>query len=218
MKRLQRKQLKEDELVTGLNKFIRFLKNWTKEIIILAALVLASLAVFSGYKVLKAQSLRKESQVAGQILALRAELNKNPGNVLKLEQMAGKGKFSRMAYILLATYWIEQGELDKARLALEKVKSVPKDLFFYQAQDLLAQIHTLRLNYDKALDIFKRIEEDKQADYALDVIIYHHAEALERKGARKESLALYKRLQEEFPQTYYGYDASLRAKKLESGQ
>ena len=41
------------------------------------------------------------------------------------------------------------------------------------------------------------------------------AEAYEGKGELEEAMALYKRLQEEYPQTYYGYDAAAKIRELE---
>jgi hypothetical protein len=38
---------------------------------------------------------------------------------------------------------------------------------------------------------------------------------LEKKGDRAEALKVFKKIQEEYPQSYYGYDAGLRARKLE---
>ncbi|GAI94451.1 unnamed protein product, partial [marine sediment metagenome] len=58
-------------------------------------------------------------------------------------------------------------------------------------------------------------EEDPR-EHAMDVILFHRAEVHEEKGEIEEALALYKRIQDEFPQTYYGYDASQKIRKLET--
>jgi hypothetical protein len=52
----------------------------------------------------------------------------------------------------------------------------------------------------------------------LDAVLFRHAEALEKKGSIPEALIMYKKLQEEYAQTYYGYDASLRVRKLEGAK
>ncbi len=130
--------------------------------------------------------------------------------------MAGDGKFSRLAYLLLATYYVENGDYDKAQSYLEKMPENRKDTFYYQAQDLLAQIHFKRKDYDKAVEIYKKIEEADPKDHALDVILFHRAEVHEEKGEVEEALALYKKVQEEFSQTFYGFDAGQKIRKLEA--
>ena len=118
----------------------------------------------------------------------------------------------------LATHWVEQGQLDKAQAALSLVKDAPRDFTHYQARDLAAQIAILKGDYDSALDILKKIEDEKPKDYVLEAVLFHRAEALEKKGSVSEALAIYRKLQEEYAQSYYGYDASLRVRKLEAAK
>jgi len=218
MKKIKKRQLKEDELVSTFNKFVRMVKSRTKELVGIAVFIVIIVLLFAGYKLIRAQNLSKESQIAGQILKLRAELDSDSQNLVKLENMAGKGKYSRLAYILLATYWMEKGDLAKAQSSLEKMPEKPKDMLYYQAQDMLGQITAQNKNYDKAIAIYKKIEKENPKEYSLDVVLYHQAEALEKKGDKEAALALYKKIQAEFPQTYYGDDASQKVTKLETGK
>jgi predicted negative regulator of RcsB-dependent stress response len=218
MKRKIKRQLKEDELVTGFQKSLEFAKTWRKEFIIFAVIVAVLAGLYGSFQLIKAQQAKKESRRIGEILALRADLAKNPQDVTKLEQLSGTEKTARLATIGLATHWVEQGNLDKALASLAKIKDNPKDFFYYQAQDLTAQVEVLKGRYDQAIQILKKIEEAKPKDYLLDVVLYHHAEALEKKGLPKEARDLYKKVQDEYAQTYFGYDASAKVKKLESAK
>jgi predicted negative regulator of RcsB-dependent stress response len=215
MKRKKRKQLKEDELVTTVNKIVAFLKKHTRELFTFGIVVLLIFLIIIGSKFMRLQSTKKENRLLSQILKVNSELNENPENVAKLEELAGNGKFTRVGYILLATHWIENGDLDKAVASLEKIKKSKKDLFYYRAQDLMATIQFKRKNYDEAIEIYKQIEKEKPKDFSLEVILFHRAEIHEEKGEKEEALTLYKRIQEEFPQTYYSMDASRRIEKLE---
>ena len=215
MKRIKRKQLKEDEFITTFNKFIRFLKKRTKELVALGVLIIFAFLIFVGIKIVSIQKSKKEGQLLTQILDLHSDLKENPDNLAKLEEVAGEGKFSRLAYILLATHWMENGDLDKAQATLEDMPKEKKDIFYYQSQELLASIHTKRKNYDQAIDIYKKIEEENPKEYSMDVILFHQAEAFEKKGEAAEALVLYKKVQDEFPQTFYGYEASQKVRKLE---
>lgn len=216
MKKIKRKQLKGDEFVSTVNKVIRFLKKRRKEIMALGILVILSVLIFAGVKLITVQNRKKEDRLLTQILDLHSGLKDSPDNVAKLEELAGGGKFSRLVYVLLATHWMENGDQDKAQAFLEKMPKSQKDIFYYQAQELLASIHFNRNEYDKALDIYKKIEEENPKTYCLDAVLFHQAEALEKKGEVEEALVLYKKVQDEFPQTFYGYDASQKVRELES--
>lgn len=218
MKRVIKKKLKEDEFVSGMNKFMHFVRTWKREILIAAAAAAAVLLLFLGFQFLKAQQVKKDSRTAGEILELRGGLAAKPENVAQLEKLGSKGKFSRVSYISLATYWVEQGQLDKAQAALANIKDETKDFFYYQARDLSAQIAILKGEYDKAIDLLKKIGAEKPKDYLLDAVLFRHAEALEKKGDMAEALKLYKTLQADYAQSYFGYDASLKVKKLEAAK
>lgn len=218
MKRDIKKRLKEDEFVSGMNRFMHFARTWEREILIAAAAAAAVLLLFLGFQYLKAQQSKKDSRTAGEILDLRSGLAAKPENAAQLEKLGGKGKFSSVSSVGLATYWIEQGQLDKAQAALANIKDETKDFFYYQARDLSAQIAILKGDYDKAIDLLKKIEGEKPKDYLLDAIFFRHAEALEKKGDIPEALKLYKTLQTDYPQSYFGYDASLKVKKLEAAK
>lgn len=218
MKRVERKQLKEDEFVSGVGKFFDLFKKWQKEIFIAAGVLALLVLAFFGLTELKHRGLRKESRVVSEIFALRADLDTKPENLAKLEALAGDGRFARVAYLELATYWMEKGDLEKAEKQAGEIKSAPKDVLYYEAQELLAQISLGKKDYAKALDIYKKIEEEKPKSYPIDVILFHKGEALQLKGDIKEATAVFKLLQEKYSQTFYGYEASLKVAKLEGAR
>jgi len=215
MKRVVRKQLKEDEFVSTMTKVIRFIKRKTRLIFFVSASLAFLILLYFGIRFVQAQHLRKESELLSQLLSLKAELKTNPEKLSDLGKLAGGGKFSRLAYVIEATHWVEKGEFERAEAALARFSARPKDFLYFQAQDLLGQVQVFQKNYDKAIAIFERLEKEKPDEYGLDVILYHKAEALEAKGDREAALAVYKSLQEKFPQSYYGFDASERARRLE---
>jgi predicted negative regulator of RcsB-dependent stress response len=218
MKRVIRKQLKEDEFVSTLTKIFRFVQKRTREILIAAAAVAFIALLYAGLRLIQANNIRTESRLVTRLLELRSDLNTKPENLAEMEKLAGTGKFARLAYVLIATHWVEQGDLGKAKAALEKIGDGAKDFIYYQAQDLLAQILVREKEFDKAITIYDQISKENPKDYGLDVILFHKAEALEGKGETKEAVSVYKKVQEDFPQSYYGYDASGRVRKLETGQ
>ena len=216
MKRKKRKQLKEDEFVTVFNRAVHYLKEHSQQIYVLITLAVVAALIFTGGKFISSRSQKKEGQVLAQILDLQSGLKTQPENVANLEEIAGGGRFSRLAYIFLATHFVESGDVDKARAYLEKFPKKRKDIFFYQAQDLLAQIYFQQKEFDKAIQIYRVIEEENPNVYSLDVILFHMAEVYEEKGENEEALALYRKIQEEYSNTYFGFDASQKVRKLEA--
>jgi predicted negative regulator of RcsB-dependent stress response len=215
MKREIKKKLKEDEFVHGFSWLVDWVEKWKKEVIIAVAVIVGLALLWTGVQVLNGIQNRKNSAVLGEILTLRADLAKNPQSLPKLEALAVKGKFARVAGAQLASYWIEQGALDKAEKALPGPSAGPRDFFYFQARDLAAQIAMLKGDYEGAIKILQAIEDLKPADYNLDAVLYHRAEAMEKKGDAAGALALYKKIQTDYAQSYYGYDAGQKVRKLE---
>jgi len=214
MKRTTRKHLKEDKFQKIVSQSVEFLKNHTKELSLAGAGVVVVALIFVVIQVIQAQALRKQNRILDQIRSLSSELADKPENLQELEKLAGNGKFARMAYLELAKYWFEREDLAKAQSQLENIKG-KKDLFYYQAQDLLAQTFIHQNDLDRAIEIYKTIEKEKPENYVLDAVLFHRAEAHEKKGEIEEALELFKRVKEEFPQTYYGYDATAKVTELE---
>lgn len=216
MKRKQRKQLKEDEFVSAFNKIVHYIREHTRELMAFCALILVLVLIVFGVRFISKQNLKKENLILAEILELRSDLDSKPENLARLEELAGRGKFSRLGYLALASYWIENGDLDKAQGYLEEIPQKQKDGVYYQGQDLLAQVHFKKKEYDKAIEIYRSIEEDDPVSFALDIVLFHRAEVHEGKGETEEALVLYRKIQEEYSQTYYGFDASQKVQKLEA--
>ena len=215
MKRVMRKRLKEDELVSTMTKLVDLAKKWSRQLILVsAAVVIIILAVLIS-NAIKAQAIKRDSRILADILQISAQLGENPDKVVELESLAGDGKFSRIAYLKLAAFAVEQGDSEKAKSYLEKMTDRRKDITYYQAQDMLAQVYIREKEYDKAITTYKNIEEADQKDYALDAVLFHMAEAHEGKGELDIALEIYKRVQEEYAQSFYGFDASKKVTELE---
>jgi tetratricopeptide (TPR) repeat protein len=214
MKRKTRKHLKEDQFQKIVTQSVEFIKDHTKEISLAGAGLVIIILIVVVIQVINVQSLKKQNVVLDQIRKLSSEVADKPENLQELENLAGNGKFSRMAYLELAKYWFERDDYAKTQSCLENIKG-KRDLFYYQAQDLLAQVFINRNDFDKAIEIYKTIENENPKSYVLDAVLFHRAEAHEKKGETEEALTLFKRVKEEFPQTYYGYDATAKVTELE---
>lgn len=215
MKRLHRKQLKSDEFVTTFGIVINFMKKWKREFKVGGVALLFAIFAFLCVQFVQSKTLKKQNILLGDIFRLSSELNESPEKIAELENLSGNGKYSRLGFLKLGMYWFEQGDFAKAIDQLNEISAKKKDLIYYQAQDLMAQIFGEQKNYDRAIEIYETIEKQNPDGYSLEAVLFHKAEALEDKGDMGLALAVYKKIQEDFPQTYYGMDASTKVMELE---
>lgn len=214
MKRTERHHLKEDEMVTGLGWFVDFYEKWQREILIAAVVLACAAVVLTALFLLRAHNLAVRSRALGEVVTLSQGLETSPGNLAKLEALASGGPAARIACLELAGYWAGKGDPAKAETYLGRIPAAPKDILYYQSEDLKAQLLLKRKEFDKAIAIYLRIRDEKPKTYPLDAVLYHLAEAYELKGQKKEALDLYTTLQSEYSQTYFGYEASMKAARL----
>lgn len=215
MKRATRKHLKEDKFQTTITDIVEFSQKHKKEISITGVGVVILILAFIVFQLIGAQQIKTENKVLDQIFTLSSEIRENPEKIAELEELAGKGRFSRIGYMELAKYWFEKEDFAKVTPYLDELSKGKKDLVYYQAQDLKGQVLLNQKDYDNAIALYGELEEKNPEEYVLDAVLFHKAQAHEKKGETEEALVLYKRLQEEFSQTYYGYDASVKVLNLE---
>ncbi|MBN2244538.1 MAG: tetratricopeptide repeat protein [Candidatus Aminicenantes bacterium] len=215
MKKKIKKKLKEDEFVSTMTKIYLYIKEQTKYIVVGVVVLIVVAGVILGLKAIKNQNLKQESEKLGQIIQLSSELMQNPEKLDELEALAGKGRFSRVAYLELASYWFYKEDFDKVLDYLGKIPEGNKDIFYYQAKNLLAETYLQKREYDKALSVYEQIEQENPKDYALDLVLFKQAEILEKQGDIDKALEIYRKLQEDYAQTFYGYEAQEKVKELE---
>jgi tetratricopeptide (TPR) repeat protein len=216
MKRTERHHLKEDEMAHGVHWLVVFYQKYQREIYIVAGAVVFAALVFVGLLLIRSRGQGLASEALGEVTSLAADLDQKPGNLAALERIAAKGRASRLANLELATYWAEKSDWAKADSYLTRFPAAPKDLLYYQAQDLKAQVAIGRKDFATAIAIYQKIAEEKPRAYPVDAALYHLAQTQELKGETAAAVALYKKLQADYPQSYYGYEASVKAGKLEA--
>jgi len=215
MKRKDRRKLKSNELFDFFTRAYDLVKKRAKQIAIVIGAAAFVFLVFLVSRYIKAQNLQKQSQLLAQINDLNQEIYQDPERIDDLKELADKGKFTRMGYIYLAKYHIEKGEFDKALSALGNIPEAKKDIVYYQGQLLKAKIFYEKKELDSALEICQKIEEAQPRYLSLDIVLFKKAELLEEKGNKEKALEIYRNISEDYPQTYYGYQASQKVTQLE---
>jgi tetratricopeptide (TPR) repeat protein len=203
-------------MAQGVHWLVAFFEKYKREIYIVAGAVAFAAVVFAGLLVVRSHARGVRSKAVGQVTALAAEVAQKPEKLADLEKLAAKGQTARLANVELARYWAEKGDAAKAGSHLAKLPAGPKDLLFYQAEDLKAQIALGQKDFDAAISIYKKVVDEKPKVYPADAALFHLAESRELKGETAAALELYKKLQADYAQSYFGYEASLKVGKLEA--
>ena len=214
MKRTERHHLQENELRHGLSWLVDFVKTWRKELTIVGAALAFATAVFAVLIIIRSHNQSVQSRVVGEVGALAAEAAQKPDKLAELEKLAGAGRYARLANLELAKYWTERSDWAKAESFLGRVPASRKDLLYYQAEDLKAQVALGKKDFDRAIAIYRKMRDEKPKVYPLDAVLFRLAESHELKGETAEALEIYKALQTDYAQTYFGYEASVKAGRL----
>jgi len=214
MKRTERHHLKEDEMAHGLSWLAEFFNKYKRETLIVAGAVVFAAVVFSALLIVRAHGRSVQSRAIGEVGDLAAAAVDKPEKLADLEKLSGKARTARLANLELARYWAERGDWAKAESFAGRIPDGRKDLLHFQAEDLKAQIALGRKDFDKAIAIYKKAIDEKPEAYPVDALLFHLAESHELKGETQAAIDLYKKLQEEHAQSYYGYEASLKAGRL----
>ena len=119
-----------------------------------------------------------------------------------------------MAYIQLANFYLNKKDFARAEEELKKIPENNKDLLFMQSRDILAQVYLYQKRFDEALTIYDTMEREP-GEFSLDVLLFNKALVFEEKGETDRALELYKKVESDFSQTYFGYEASQKVRELE---
>jgi predicted negative regulator of RcsB-dependent stress response len=214
MKRTERHHLQENEMSHGLSWLADFAKKWRKELTIVGAASAFALVVFAALVIIRSHGQSVQSRVIGEVGTLAAEAAQKPEKLAELEKLAGSGRYARLANLELAKYWAERNDWAKAESFLGRVPASRKDLLYYQTEDLKAQVAVGKKDYDRAIAIYRKVRDEKPKVYPLDAVLFRLAESHELKGETAEALEIYKSLQTDYAQTYFGYEASVKAGRL----
>jgi len=239
MKREFKRQIKQDELVSGVQQASRWTATHGSEVKVTAAVVaVVALAAFGVTSYLGHQRSEAErafsaaletfhSPVAaeqpegfepppGPVVATSAEKNRKAAAEFdEVARKFGSLDTGRRARYYAALSRMELGEYDAAEkplaeLAAQRDGALDSSL----ARLALADLHRRRGQLDKAIEDYRHLIDDSSFVLPRDHVLLELASTLETAKRPAEAGAAYRRIVEEFPGSVYAPEARRRADYL----
>jgi len=243
MKRELKRQIKQDELVSGFQQASRWTTAHGSEVKVTAAVVavvaLAAFGVMSYRGHRRSEAERAFSAALdsfhspvstelpegfepppGPVFAAAAEKYRKA--VAEFDEVArkyGSLDAGRRARYYAALSRLELGEYDAAEKSLSEI-AARRDgdgLESSLARLALADLHRRRGQLDKAIEGYRRLIEDSSFVLPRDHVLLELASTLEAAKRPAEAEAAYRRIVDEFPGSVYAPEARRRADYLAGG-
>lgn len=242
MKKELRKQIKEDDLVSGVELMWKWVVAHRDPLrtsavaVVVAGLLIGGVSYFQGSRERSASAAFDaamriyETPVASEIAPGQAPVGTPPfaSAAEKFRKAAGAFDGVERSYPTLvsgvrARYYsalcrIELGDFGEAKKALETIaaQSEPGALEPGFARLALADINRRIGAIDKAIESYREAAEDASSAVPRDFVLMSLASTLEDAKRIEEARASYKRLVERFPESVYAAEARRRAAYLGS--
>lgn len=242
MKKELRKQIKQDEFVSGLERAMSWMAAHRDEVRITAIVALIVAVAASGLAYFQSKRTHEAEQAFAEALEtfkapVAAELpegfQKPPGPVFasaaeKYRKAAAafdgiERKYSSLTVGWRARYYgalcrVELGDAEEARKAFSEIaaRKEGKALEPALARLALADLYRRSGQVDKAVDAYRQLAEDASLPLPRDHALMSMARTLEEARRIPEARGAYRRLSEEFPGSVYAAEARQRASYLET--
>ena len=242
MKRGHRKQIKRDELVTGFERSVTWVKAHEREtratlIAVLAVGLLAfAVTTFQGRRKASAEKAFAEAldtfhaTVAAEVppgaekppgmqFATPAEKYQKAAAAFDgVERRFGSLPAGRRARFYGALSRIELGDYAEAEKALDRLVAETERTSLESALSrvALADLYRRRGETDKAVAAYRQLVDDTSLAIPRDHVLMSLAGTLEDARRTKEARASYQRLADEFPSSVFVAEARRRAENLQT--
>lgn len=240
MRRELKRQIKEDELVSGYERLAVWAQANQTAVRNGALALVVVIAAGWGYSTWQQRRTTQAEAAFGEALAvfdapLRSELPQDsqaPAGMPLFDTPAEKYKKAAAAFdgverqfpghpvALRARYFAalaraELGEHALAQKLLEEIAAKPSGLEPALAKLALAGLLRKTGQPDKAVEAFSKLASDPSWPLPKDHALMELAQALEEAKKQAEARATYKRIADEFPASVYAAEARRRAENLE---
>lgn len=196
--------MKEDEFSHAFFRLLNFFRKYRRELIVGLITVLLIIIGFSGFTLWKEYSLSNNNKLLGKYL-----------NSDKLDVSKLPGKWKPLYYIESASRLIENGKLSEAERELQTMPKKKGDFFYYKYLLLCGEINFQRKDFNKALQYFKEIENDKPENFPWEIALIKIGDCYWKMNKPDQAKYYYNRVTIDFPDSYFSIDAQNKLNKLQ---
>jgi tetratricopeptide (TPR) repeat protein len=235
LRRSLKRQIKQDELVTGYEQVGSWTRAHNDEIRATLVGVLVLALVAGGlwyYRSRREADAEQRFDEALQTYSAPVGTNAGVGGFATSQERFKKAlaafeglaqRFSGMAAGRRARYYvalcrIELADYDAAERALREQASEPEGAHGPVEASLarlaLAQLERRRGAFDRAVEAYQKLVEDERTSLPRDHVLMALGQTLEEAHRRKDALGAYRRLVDEYPESPYASEARSRAEYL----
>lgn len=216
MKRKEREHLKEDPFQQFIRKALAFLKQYRKLIYIGIGVVVAAGVIIAALVFIQFLSVGSENRLYAEALKI-----KNDGTlsveqkIENLSQLHNKGGISAAVKLFLASLYFEKGDLEKSKEALKGFSSSKYKLINDQKMLLEANILIASNKTEEALELLNKLVSSPQSEVAKDFVLLKMARIQVRMDQEEAAINNLKKITDEYPQSFYSYEARRLLSELE---
>ena len=240
MKKEHRDEIKQDELMSGLEKAVTWAVAHRDEIRIgagVAVVLLAAagaLAYFQGQRAKEADRAFRDAlttfeapvaselaagadRPAGQVFATAEEKYKTAAAAFEgVERRFGSSKTGQRAKYYAALSRVQLGQNAEAEKGLKEIQALGAGLEPELARLALADLYRRSGQVDKAVESYRGMATNPTANVPRDYALLSAAQALEDAKRWPEARAAYRQVYEDFPASVFATEARARVEYLQT--
>jgi hypothetical protein len=240
LKKEHRDEIKQDELMSGLEKAVTWAVAHRDEIRIGAGVVVVVLAAagavayFQGQRAKEADRAFRDAlttfeapvaselgagadRPAGQVFATGEEKYKTAAAAFEgVERRFGSSKAGLRAKYYAALSRVELGQNAEAEKALKEISALGAGLEPELARLALADLYRRSGQVDKAVESYRGMATNPTANVPRDYALLSAAQALEDAKRWPEARAAYRQVYEDFPASVFAAEARARVEYLQT--
>jgi predicted negative regulator of RcsB-dependent stress response len=202
MKRKEKEHLKADPFVHFFEQAVTFFKNNRRLLLVGAGIALFLVIVMLAVFFFNNLSAAGENDLYASAFSIRSSTSMSiDQKIAKLQDLKFKKGISSVGPLFIAALYFEKGELANAEKSLQQYSGSRIAIINDQKKTLEAQVMAAGGKNREAMDLLKRMLDDKETVMGKELIILILARMQTKNQLREEAVASLKRIVSEYPNT-----------------
>ena len=204
MKREEREHLKEDLLVSFVEKNLKRMSRYKKPILTGIISFFALVILLTVISLLSSQSIKAENEVYTQAVIIRNSVKLTiDRKIEKLLDLERKSGLSSAVRVFIASAYFEKGEIDKAEEILNKSEDSKYRIINNQKNLLLGEILSAKNKKKEALFQFNKLFSNTRTEIPRDFLLIKIAKLQIETDQKNKAKASLNDLVNTYRQSYY---------------